>query len=101
MITQDAEIRCENCRFYVSLKDPMNLGAPEQGECRGGPPTAVATVIQDRLGAQGIQISGHFPPVKGSEKGCGAYRPKMTETMEAQIQEMLETIKSGAVSVAK
>jgi hypothetical protein len=81
---RNENIKCNNCMAWVPLNDK---GA---GECRRGPPTAIAmpTRVAMHQGPQDMQVVSAFPP-RQNDSWCMAFMPN-AELM-AQMKSENET----------
>ena len=66
-MTDQKEIKCNNCRFCVEIKDPKNIGAV-QLVCKSQSPTTV--VLPNSQGS--MTVIGMWPPVAADE-WCGEW----------------------------
>lgn len=66
---------CGTCRHWHRLpKDPMNLGAPESGQCRAVPPSAQLFVDQ---AGQPLAIVANYPGMPGDFPACGLHQGRL------------------------
>lgn len=63
---------CGTCKhWHKNPADPMQLGAPPQGQCRGGPPVPIGIPTP-----QGLQIAVMYPTIPREFPACGAHVPR-------------------------
>jgi hypothetical protein len=66
---------CGRCQGFVS-----NQINPNQGVCRGAPPTAIAIgITQDPLGRPVVQTQAYFPAPIGADIWCLGFRPRRAD----------------------
>lgn len=64
---------CRSCKFCQLID--ARPGEPE-GECHGGPPQVVATVVPDERGRPALNVQTLFPRVQ-LDWHCGVHRPRI------------------------
>ena len=59
---------CGDCRHFVpQAVDPLNLGAPKQGQCREGPPAATVIGVHPQ---QGPILFHTYPQLPATFEAC-------------------------------
>jgi hypothetical protein len=72
--TLQATRTCAGCKHYTEAPvDPLNLGAPRQGECRGNPPGQVVLPM-----GGGLAIRTQYPQVTRDFPACRLYEVGLT-----------------------
>ena len=62
---------CGQCQHWKRLtRDPTNLGAPEMGECREGPPLLVVVPVSP--GHQALEV--RYPSMPAYFAACSRHR---------------------------